>query len=153
MPDGTFVPEDYRDFAHIGPDTLAGRLLRRSWQPLIPGDELEPGAPKRVQLLGEYFTAYRGEDGVAHVVEDRCPHRLTMLSLGWVEGDNIRCFYHDWMFDPDGKCVDMPAENDVFRDKVCIRGFPARGPWRGLGGRSGDPRNPSGTYRTTRTGK
>jgi 5,5'-dehydrodivanillate O-demethylase len=124
--DRTLAPEDYRDFAHIGPDTLAGRLLRRSWQPLVPGDELEPGMPKRVQLLGEYFTAYRGEDGVAHVVEDRCPHRMTMLSLGWVEGDNIRCFYHGWMFDPDGKCVDMPAENDSFRDKVCIRGFPTR---------------------------
>ena len=29
----------------------------------------------------------------------RCPHRRTSLSLGWVEGDAIRCFYHGWKFD------------------------------------------------------
>ena len=132
MPDGpaasdvAATDESCRDFAHIGPDTLAGRFIRRFWQPLIPGDELPAGAPKRVQLLGEYFTAYRGEDGVAHVVEDRFPHRLTMLSLGWVEGDCIRCFYHGWMFDPDGNCVDMPAEKDSFRHKVKIRAYPTR---------------------------
>ena len=132
MPDGpatsdaSLDEQDFRDFAHIGPDRLAGRFLRKFWQPVLPGDELETGRPKRVQLLGEYFTAYRGDDGVAHIVEDRCPHRQTMLSLGWVEGDCIRCFYHGWKFDPDGKCVDMPAENDAFRDKVTIHGYPTR---------------------------
>lgn len=131
MPDGASraggAPDaDYRDFAHIGPDRLAGRFIRRFWQPVMVGDDLATGAAKRIELLGEHFTAYRGEDGVAHMVEDQCPHRMTRLSLGWVEGDCIRCFYHGWMFDAEGKCVEQPAEKDAFKDKVSIRAFPTR---------------------------
>lgn len=132
MPDGALKSggpsprQEYRDFAHIGPDHLAGRFIRRFWQPVMVGDDLPSGTAKRLRILGEYFTAYRGEDGVPHIVEDECAHRRTRLSLGWVEGDCVRCFYHGWKFDPEGKCVEMPAENDAFRDKVRIKGYPTR---------------------------
>jgi 5,5'-dehydrodivanillate O-demethylase len=126
MADGSIAGNRYQDYAHIGPDTLGGKLLRRSWQPVIVGDDLEAGNPRRVKLLGEYFTAYRGEDGTANIVADECPHRLTKLSLGWVEGNCIRCFYHGWMFDGEGHCVEQPAEKESFKDKVCIKGYPVR---------------------------
>ena len=118
--------QPYEDFAHIGPGTLAGQFLRRFWQPVLVGDELAVGRPKRIQVLGEYFTAYRGEDGIAHVVQDACPHRQTQLFLGWVEGNCIRCFYHGWKFDPAGNCVEQPAETEAFKHKVKIRAHPTR---------------------------
>ena len=118
--------EAFEDFGHIGPDTLAGKFLRRFWQPVAVGDELAIGRPKRIQVLNEHFTAYRGEDGVAHIVQDACPHRQTQLFLGWVEGDCIRCFYHGWKFAPDGRCVDQPAENEAFKHKIAIRAYPTR---------------------------
>ena len=117
---------DYTDVAHIGPGALAGRFIRRFWQPIARGMDLLPGRPQRVEALGEFFTVYRGESGEAHIVADRCPHRQTALSLGWVEGECIRCFYHGWKFDADGRCVDQPAEKHGFKDKVTIRAYPAR---------------------------
>ena len=54
--------EAYEDFAHIGPGTVAGKFMRRFWQPVLVGDELVIGRPKRIQVLNEFFTAYRGED-------------------------------------------------------------------------------------------
>jgi 5,5'-dehydrodivanillate O-demethylase len=87
---------------------------------------LEVGRPKRLQILSETFTAYRGEDGKAYVAQDLCPHRLTRLSLGWVEGDAIRCFYHGWKFDGSGRCVHQPAEPEAFKDKIKIRAYPVR---------------------------
>jgi len=117
---------DFRDFAHIGPGTLAGQYLRRFWQPVLLRDDLVAGVPRRLEIFGEYFTAYRGEDGTPHVIQDRCPHRSTQLSLGWVEGDCIRCFYHGWMFDGEGNCVDQPAEKEAFKDAVHIRAYPTR---------------------------
>jgi 5,5'-dehydrodivanillate O-demethylase len=126
MVDGAMMGNRYQDFAHIGPDTLGGKLLRRSWQPVMVGDDLETGKPIRLKILGEHFTAYRGESGDAFIVEDECPHRLTRLHLGWVEGDCVRCFYHGWMFDGEGRCVDQPAENENFKDKVRIKGYPVR---------------------------
>lgn len=114
------------DFAHIGPGTPAGRWLRRFWQPIYVAARLEPGWAKRVQVMGEYFTLYRGETGAAHVVADRCPHRKTQLSTGWVEGDDIRCFYHGWKFAGDGQCLETPLELDAVKHRACIRSYPVR---------------------------
>ncbi|HEY4134393.1 MAG TPA: Rieske 2Fe-2S domain-containing protein [Alphaproteobacteria bacterium] len=118
-------PEDYRDYAHIGPDTLGGKLLRRFWQPIMKSNTLEIGRPKRVEILGEFFTAYRGDDGKAYVVQDACPHRMTRLSLGWVEEDAIRCFYHGWKFKGgNGQCVHQPAEPAAYKDKIKVKAYP-----------------------------
>jgi 5,5'-dehydrodivanillate O-demethylase len=114
------------DFAHIGPDTLAGRFMRRFWHPIYKSGDLKIGRPVRVQILNEHFTLYRGESGEAFVVADRCPHRQTSLFLGWVAGDNIRCFYHGWEFNGSGQCVRQPAEKEGFAAKVCIPSYPVR---------------------------
>ena len=120
-------PSKYSDFAHTGPGTLAGRFIRHFWQPVYVGADLKVGRPVRIQILNEYFTLYRGESGTPYVLEDRCPHRQTSLSLGWVEGDCIRCFYHGWKFDGHGQCVEQPAEKAGFAAKVKARAYPTRG--------------------------
>jgi 5,5'-dehydrodivanillate O-demethylase len=117
-------PSKYSDFAHTGPGTLAGRFIRRFWQPVYVGTDLKIGHPVRIQILNEYFTLYRGESGTPYVLEDRCPHRQTSLALGWVEGDCIRCFYHGWKFDGHGQCTEQPAEKASFAAKVKARAYP-----------------------------
>src|SRR5213082_2412373 len=62
---------DYTDFEHVGPGTLAGRYLRRFWQPLYRAEDLAPGWAKPVRLMNEDFTLYRGEGGTPHVVAFR----------------------------------------------------------------------------------
>jgi 5,5'-dehydrodivanillate O-demethylase oxygenase subunit len=114
------------DFAHIGPDTLAGRYLRRFWQPVYLSRDLKPGHPVRILQFGEHFTLYRGASGAPFLVEDRCPHRQTSLSLGSIEGDAIRCFYHGWLFDGEGQCREQPAEKASFAAKVRCAAYPAR---------------------------
>jgi 5,5'-dehydrodivanillate O-demethylase len=74
--------------------------------------------------MSEDFTLYRGEGGRPHVVGFRCPHRLTQLSVGWVEEDCIRCRFHGWKFDSSGQCVEQPAEKESFAEKVRIRSCP-----------------------------
>src|SRR4051812_4645192 len=118
--------EDVRDFAHIGPGTLAGRFMRRFWHPIHIDADLVVGRPVRIQLLGEHFTLYRGESGAVYLLDDRCPHRQTTLSLGWVAGDHIRCFYHGWEYDGTGQCRLQPAEKSSFAAKVKIRSYPVR---------------------------
>jgi 5,5'-dehydrodivanillate O-demethylase oxygenase subunit len=115
---------DYTDFEHVGPGTMAGRYLRRFWQPIYRAEDLARGWAKPVRLLGEDFTLYRGEGGTPHLVAYRCAHRGTQLSTGWVEGDRIRCFYHGWKYDGTGQCVEMPAEDPSFPPKVKIASYP-----------------------------
>jgi 5,5'-dehydrodivanillate O-demethylase len=112
------------DFAHTGPGTLAGRYLRLFWHPVYIASELPPGRAVPIRIMSEDFTLYRGETGTPHVVAFRCAHRGTQLSTGWVEGDELRCFYHGWKYGPDGQCTEQPAEPEPFCQRIKIRAYP-----------------------------
>ncbi len=114
----------YEDLLITGPGTLAGRYLRRFWQPVHIAAELEKGKAKPVQVMGERLTLYRGMSGKPYLIGPRCAHRGAQLSAGWIEGEAIRCMYHGWMFAGDGHCVDQPAELEGFRDKIALPAYP-----------------------------
>ena len=79
-----------------------------------------------MRIMDEEFTLYRGDSGKAYLVGNRCAHRGTQLSVGWVEGDCIRCFYHGWKYDGAGQCVEQPAEGQAFAPKVRIPAYPVQ---------------------------
>lgn len=114
----------YLDFIHTGRDRVAGMYLRMFWQPVFCSHELAAGRAVPIRILGEDLTLYRGETGLPHVVGFRCAHRNTQLSIGWVEGDCLRCFYHGWKYDGSGQCVEQPAEPKPFTDKIRIPSYP-----------------------------
>ena len=114
------------DFVHTGPETIAGRYLRRFWQPIYLSRDLAKGKLVPIRVMGEDFTLYRGESGRAYVTVPRCPHRGTQLSTGRVQGEQLSCRYHGWTFDPTGQCVAQPAEPQPFCSKVKIATYPAR---------------------------
>ena len=116
----------YEDLVSIGPDSLAGKLLRKFWQPVYTSSNLKPGRPARLRILGEEFTLYRGASCAAFIVGPRCPHRGLLLSTGRVVKDDIECFYHGWAFDGTGQCVAQPCEQKSFAHKIKIPGYPVR---------------------------
>src|SRR5687767_10699367 len=113
-----YTEVDWKDFYHTGPGTLAGKYLRAFWQPIFRSDDLPAGRALPIRIMSQDFTLYRGAAGVPHLVDFRCAHRLTQLSIGWVEGDNIRCHFHGWMYDGNGQCVDQPVEPEPFCERV-----------------------------------
>jgi 5,5'-dehydrodivanillate O-demethylase len=100
--------------------------LRQFWTPVAMLDDVKPGRARPIQIMSEWFTYYRGESGTPHVIAFACPHRNTRLATGWVEGECIRCFYHGWKFDAGGQCVEQPAEDESFAQKIKIAGYPTR---------------------------
>jgi len=124
--DGTYTRAGWSDFDHTGPGTLAGRYLRLFWQPVFMGADLPAGRAKPIRIMSEDLTLYRGESGHAHCVAFRCAHRGTQLSTGWVEGDELRCFYHGWKYGPDGQCIEQPAEPEPFCQRIRIRACPTQ---------------------------
>lgn len=114
------------DFVRTGPGTSAGRYMRMFWQPVYRSQDLTAGQSVPIRIMSEPFTLYRGESGTPYVLDFRCPHRGTQLSIGRVEDDSIRCHYHGWKFEGSGECVEQPGEDESFAKKVKIRSYPTR---------------------------
>ena len=115
------------DFTTTGPGTLAGRYLRLFWQPVFLLERIRPGQAKPIRIMSEDYTLYRGATGDPYLIAFRCAHRGAQLSIGMVEGEEIRCRFHGWKFAGDGRCVDQPAElEQQFCGKVRVRHWPIR---------------------------
>jgi len=100
---------DNDELTRVGPGTVMGGLMRQYWIPACLSSELEPGGdPMRLMLLGEQLIAFRDREGRVGIMDHRCPHRCASLFFGRAEGDGLRCVYHGWKFDADGRCLDMP---------------------------------------------
>lgn len=114
--------------ARVGAGTPAGELLRRYWHPIVVAAELVERPLRRVRILGEDLVLFRGEGGGYGLVAERCAHRGASLAYGRIEGDNIRCPYHGWMYARDGKCVEQPAEpgNSTYKDRVRQTAYPVQ---------------------------
>lgn len=117
---------NWMDFQRTGPGTLGGQYLRTFWQPVYRAEDLVPGSAAQIQIMSEYLTLYRGTDGQAHLLAQRCAHRGMQLSAGWVEADGIRCFYHGWKYDGSGQCIEQPGEDETFASRIRIPSYPTR---------------------------
>ncbi|MEM6382436.1 MAG: Rieske 2Fe-2S domain-containing protein [Pseudomonadota bacterium] len=65
------------------------------------------------RVNGIEYVVWRDASGVAHIWDDRCPHRGMKMSLGFVRGDAIACLYHGWEYATDGQCRKIPAHPDL----------------------------------------
>ena len=111
----------------IGPGTRGGALMRHYWQPVALAEELPDERPvKAVRLLGEDFVLFRDEHGRHGLLDRDCPHRGADLAYGRLEDGGLRCLFHGWLFDVDGKCLETPAEPEgsVLCQRVRQRAYP-----------------------------
>jgi phthalate 4,5-dioxygenase len=94
-----------------GHGTPAGKLLRNYWQPVALADEFDGKRDvKPVKVLGETFVLFRDERGRYGLLDRHCPHRQADLAYGRLEDGGLRCAFHGWLFDVEGKCLETPAE-------------------------------------------
>jgi nitrite reductase/ring-hydroxylating ferredoxin subunit len=83
------------------------------WHPVALSGSIDPGTSAGTHIAGREYVVWRDNSGVAHVWEDRCPHRGMKLSFGFVRGDHIACLYHGWQYDTGGRCRYIPAHPDL----------------------------------------
>ncbi|GAA1697545.1 (2Fe-2S) ferredoxin [Mycolicibacterium murale] len=85
-------------------------IFNRSWLFLCHANELaEQGASFRATILGEPILATRSSDGSIHVMSAVCQHRGHSLCADDVNGRHIRCPYHSWTYNLEGKLVGAPS--------------------------------------------
>jgi vanillate O-demethylase monooxygenase subunit len=89
--------------------------LAHFWHPVCTLSELRSTdsgvGPLAIRLLEQDLVVV-DLDGRPVAMVDRCVHRSTRLSVGWVDDGCLRCPYHGWAYDRAGRCVDIPAMPD-----------------------------------------
>lgn len=108
-----------------GPGTPMGDVMRRYWQPVGLSGELKSGGkPKQVKVMGEDLVLFRDNRSRTGLLGLHCSHRLTSLAYGRVEDGGIRCPFHGWLYDVEGRCLEQPAEPEPFTDRVRHPSYP-----------------------------
>ncbi len=92
--------------------------------------EIEPGCPHARTIIDQPIVLYRTAANELVALEDRCCHRFAPLSMGRLEGDDLRCMYHGLKFAPDGRCIEIPGQK-LIPQSACVRRYPVevRGSW------------------------
>lgn len=103
------VPREDEELTHVGPDTPGGEYLRRFWQPVAMTQELAD-LPLPVRILGEDLVAFRDGRGRIGLLQRHCSHRAASLEFGVVSECGLRCCYHGWLYDVDGRILETPGE-------------------------------------------
>ena len=91
------------------PFTTPTGIVRNRWYVAAFAHEITRQPMERT-LLGKPVAMYRREDGRPVAMYGLCPHRYYPLALGKLRGDALVCGYHGFVFDADGKCIDVPSQ-------------------------------------------
>lgn len=98
-------------------------FLKNCWYVAAWGHELVDGAKLARTILEKPVVLYRGESGAVVALDDRCCHRGAPLSMGRIEGDDLRCMYHGMKFNTSGKCIQIPGQ-DLIPPKLGVTSYP-----------------------------
>lgn len=112
-----------------GRGTACGEYLRRYWQPVALAAEIED-LPRLIRVLGEELVIFRDRSGRYGLVHRHCPHRRASLEFAICESNGIRCCYHGWLFDVDGRILEIPGQPDgiaeLIKNKTSLGAYPVK---------------------------
>ena len=119
------VPEDDKELTRVGPGTPMGNYLRLFWQPVAYTHQLTD-LPLAIKIMCEELVLFRSHSGRIGLLELHCSHRGTSLEFGLIEESGIRCCYHGWLFEVDGRILDTPGEppDSTYKERLCHGAYP-----------------------------
>ena len=96
------------------------------WTPVTLAKKLK-NKPLPVVLAGEKLVFFRGKDGKAAALLDRCPHRGVELSRGKITTDGcLECPFHAWRFDGTGRVCEVPLNPDAKKERLSATALATR---------------------------
>ena len=94
------------------------------WFQVAFADDLEPGEIKPMRYFGRDLVMWRSESGALRLQDAYCPHLGGNFGVdGQVSGERIRCPFHKWEFDGEGRVAAIPYAQKL-NEKACVRTYP-----------------------------
>jgi nitrite reductase/ring-hydroxylating ferredoxin subunit/alkylhydroperoxidase/carboxymuconolactone decarboxylase family protein YurZ len=90
------------DIPEFHPDMIDKEAM---WHDLAALDDVPLGETVRLDVDGRHLFVYRSAD-ILHVYDSRCPHQVTDIPHLALEGNQLTCPKHGWVFDiSTGNCI------------------------------------------------
>lgn len=98
----------------LTPGSPMNEAMKRYWLPAcLTSDIAGPDSdPHRIVLLEKTYVAFRDSSGRVGILDEHCCHRGASLCLGRVENGGIKCIYHGWRYDVEGRILETPNVAD-----------------------------------------
>lgn len=98
--------------------TLFTLVNSYGWVPLIDVKNYPINKPREIELMNKKLVIWEKNKNII-VQDNACIHRGGPLSEGYIDPktQNLRCSYHGWEFDTNGKVLDIPQALD--KCKTC----------------------------------
>lgn len=103
----SFYPKDFQP-----PEPSSKSAEEKRWHDLDALDCIKPGKLHRYRLGDAELVARRDGSGALRVFDAFCPHQGAHLGYGGtLHDDCLRCPFHGFYFDPEGRCIGPNLEN------------------------------------------
>ena len=80
------------------------------WIPVLESRDLKTRQIKPVFAFGNDLVVFRSGSGKLYAFDAYCPHLGANLGVGGtVIGEEVKCPFHGWKYDFEGKCKEVPG--------------------------------------------
>lgn len=87
-------------------------------------NDVQRGEIKPMRYFGRDLVMWRSDSGTLTLQDAYCPHLGANFGVGGqVDGENIRCPFHKWEFNGEGKVAAIPYAKRL-NEKACVRTYP-----------------------------
>lgn len=94
------------------------------WYSAIATRDLAVGDLVAMRAVDRELVITRDETGKPHVFDAYCAHMGAHLGGGRVVGECVKCPYHGWEYDGDGRCVRIPYTDARIPSRARVRSYP-----------------------------
>ncbi len=92
-------------------------LIKENWYVACLSHEVKSGKVIQRIVYDEPLAIFRTESGKVSILQDRCLHRMALLSMGEVRGEQLICMYHGWEYNLAGQVQRIPSEDPESKDQ------------------------------------
>ena len=87
--------------------------LVSGWYKIAQSDQISLKEALQVDNFPTQMVVWRGEDSVLRGLDLYCKHMGASLACGEVDGNSIRCPFHNWRWAGEGHCDEIPYAKNI----------------------------------------
>lgn len=89
------------------------------WYSVCKSKEIKNNQVKSFKICGQHIAIFRDSKGKLAAMDGYCAHMGVDLGIGKVVDDQLRCYFHHWQYNHEGKCSHIPAQKEIPK-RACL---------------------------------